>query len=64
MFKNCCHCNAAISDLYHGKSKSKIAVAFFFLIPMTGWIITERRKHELRPELASTTITPKVKMVL
>ena len=29
MFKNFCHCNAAISDLYNCKSKNKIAVIFF-----------------------------------
>ena len=34
MFKNFCRCNAAVSDLYDGKSKNKIAVVFFFPIPM------------------------------
>ena len=34
MFKNFCRRNAAVSDLYDGKSKNKITVAFFFLIPM------------------------------
>ena len=29
MFKNVCHCNGAVSDLYDGKSKNKIAVIFF-----------------------------------
>ena len=29
MFKNFCHCNAALSDLYDSKSKNKIAVIFF-----------------------------------
>ena len=29
MFKHFCHCNAAISDVYDGKSKNKIAVIFF-----------------------------------
>ena len=36
MFKNFCRCNATASDLYDGKSKNKIAVAFFFLIPMAA----------------------------
>ena len=34
MFKNFCRFNAVVSDLYDGKSKNKIAVIFFFLIPM------------------------------
>ena len=34
MLKIFCRCNAAVSDLYDGKSKNKIAVVFFFLIPM------------------------------
>ena len=34
MFKNFCRCNAAVSDLYDVKSKNKIVVIFFFLIPM------------------------------
>ena len=34
MLKFFCRCNAAVSDLYDGKSKNKIAVVFFFLIPM------------------------------
>ena len=29
MFKNFCRCNAAVSDLYDGKSKNKIAIIFF-----------------------------------
>ena len=29
MFKNVCRCNAAVSDIYDGKSKNKIAVDFF-----------------------------------
>ena len=29
MFKNFCGCNAAVSDLYDRKSKTKIAVVFF-----------------------------------
>ena len=29
MFKTFCRCNAAISDLYDGKSKNKIASYFF-----------------------------------
>ena len=29
MFKTFCRCNAAVSDLYDGKSKNKIAVIFF-----------------------------------
>ena len=33
MFKNFCHCNAAISDLYDGKSKNKIAIIFFSKLP-------------------------------
>ena len=33
MFENFSHCNAAVSDLYDGKSKNEIAVVFF-LIPM------------------------------
>ena len=37
MFKNFCRCNAAVSDLYDGKSKNKIAVVFFFLIPMAAF---------------------------
>ena len=36
MFKNVCRCNAAVSDLYDGKSKNKIAVIFFFLIPIAA----------------------------
>ena len=36
MFKNVCRCNAAVSDLYDGKSKNKIAVIFFFLILMAA----------------------------
>ena len=43
MFKNFCHCNAAISDLYDGKSKSKIAVTFF---PNShGWLDNNRKKE-------------------
>ena len=35
MFKNCCRYNAAVSDLYDGKSKNKIFVFFF---PIShGW---------------------------
>ena len=34
MFKNFCGCNAAVSDLYDGKGKNKIAVVFFSPIPM------------------------------
>ena len=34
MFEKFCCCNAAVSDLYDSKSKNKIAVIFFFLIPM------------------------------
>ena len=34
MFKIFCCCNAVISDLYDSKSKNKIGVTFFFLIPM------------------------------
>ena len=47
MFKNCCHCNAATSDLYHGKSKSKIAVAFF---PNSHDWLDNNRKKETRIE--------------
>ena len=36
MFKNVCRCNTTVSDLYDGKSKNKIAVIFFFLIPMAA----------------------------
>ena len=36
MFKNFCRCNVAVSDLYDGKIKNKIAVALFFLIPMAA----------------------------
>ena len=36
MFKNFCHWNAAISDLYDGRSKNKIAVVFFFVIAMAA----------------------------
>ena len=36
MFKNFSRCNAAVSDLYDGKSKNKIAVVFF---PNScGWV--------------------------
>ena len=37
MFKNFCRYNAAVSDFYDGKSKNKIAVVFFFLIPMAAY---------------------------
>ena len=38
MFKYFCRCNDAVSDLYDGKSKNKIAVVFFFLIPMAAMV--------------------------
>ena len=33
MFKNFCRFDAAVSDLYNGKSKNKIAIIFFSLFP-------------------------------
>ena len=36
MIKIFYRCNAAASDPYDGKSKNKIAVVFFFLIPMAA----------------------------
>ena len=30
MFKNFCGCNAAVSDLYDGKSKNKKLLSYFF----------------------------------
>ena len=39
MFKKFCCCNAAISDLYDSKSKNKIAVNFFSLIPMGVYVM-------------------------
>ena len=34
MFKIFGRCNAAVSDLYDGKSKNKTAVVIFFQIPI------------------------------
>ena len=36
MFKNFCRSNATVSNLYDSKSKNKIAVEFFFIIPMAA----------------------------
>lgn len=35
MFKHFCHGNAAIYDLYGGKSENRVSI-IFFLIPMAG----------------------------
>ena len=42
MFKNFCRCNAAVFELYNGKSKNKVAVVFFFLIPMAAYVRIRR----------------------
>ena len=43
MFKKFCCCNAAVSDLYNGKNKNKIAI-IFFVVPMAVKNIQFRMK--------------------
>ena len=48
MFKNFCRCNAAVSDLYDGKSKNKVAVVFLSQSPWLtiGFSFWKRHRHD------------------
>ena len=53
MFKNFCRCNAAVSDLYDGKSKSKNCRRIFFLIPVAAlllWVFSQPSQKKKKKE--------------